>query len=163
MKNLASRAGRCGRMMAGAAVVTIGVGAAAAQDAKTYRLPTPSITIYPGDVIKAEWLTERDVDAMGKPVGRVVTAPEAIVGKIARRTLLPGRAIPLNAVGDPKLIVNGAKVPVLFEQGALSIATYGAALQDGAVGDVISLRNLETGAVVTGVVQADGSVRMHGG
>ena len=58
---------------------------------------------------------------------------------------------------------DGVLVAFVFEDGALSISTYGAALQDGCAGDVISLRNLETGLTVSGTIQADGSVRLSGG
>ena len=75
----------------------------------------------------------------------------------------PARQFPRNAVSAPKIVANGAKVRIVLEEGALSIATYGAALQDGCAGDVISLRNLETGLTVSGTVQADGSVRVGGG
>lgn len=126
-------------------------------------LPVPTITIYPGDAIKDSWLVDRAFPPSAPTRGDFVSSRETIVGKIARRTLLPGTPIPLNAVSAPKIVVNGAKVRIVFEEGVLSISTYGAALQDGCAGDVISLRNLETGLTVSGTVQADGSVRLSGG
>ncbi len=136
-------------------------GASCADEA--HALPVPALTIYPGDVIKDEWLSEREFGPASPARGKIVLQRESIVGKIARRTLLPGAPIPSNAVSEPKMIVNGAKVRIVFEEGALTIATYAAALQDGVVGEIISLRNLETGLTVSGVVQSDGSVRMSGG
>ncbi len=122
----------------------------------------PTITIYPGDAIKDDWLVDREFSEASPSRDGFVAAREAIVGKIARRTLLPGAPIPLNAVSPAKIVANGARVRIVFEEGALSIATYGAALQDGSVGAVISLRNLDTGLTVSGTVQADGSVRLSG-
>jgi flagella basal body P-ring formation protein FlgA len=126
-------------------------------------LPVPTITIHPGDAIKDDWLVDREFSAASPAGSSFVSSRETIVGKIARRTLLPGAPIPLNAVSTPKIVANGAKVRIVLEEGALTIATYGAALQDGGVGDVISLRNLETGLTVSGTIQADGSVRLSGG
>ncbi len=126
-------------------------------------LPVPTITIYPGDAIKDGWLVDRAFPPSAPSRGDFVSERETIVGKIARRTLLPGAPIPLNAVSAPKIVVNGAKVRIVFEEGVLSISTYGAALQDGCAGEIISLRNLETGLTVSGTVQADGSVRLSGG
>ena len=37
------------------------------------------------------------------------------------------------------------------------------ALQDGAVGDVIKVRNSDSGVTVSGAVQPDGTVRVSGG
>lgn len=127
-------------------------------------LPVPAITIYPGDVIKDEFLVDRDFSA-GPAVGAtaVVESRAAIAGKVARRTLLPGSPIPWNAVADPKVVGNGTKVRIVFEDGALTIMAYGTALQAGRAGDVISVRNLTSGLTVSGTVQADGSVRAGAG
>ncbi len=147
----------------GLAVVCVVSAGATVCAAELNSLPVPAITIYPGDAIKDAWLIDREF-ALTSPVrGNVVLRRDAIVGKIARRTLLPGAPIPSNAVSEPKVVANGAKVRIVFEEGALTMSTYGAALQDGAVGELISLRNLETGLTISGVVQADGSVRMSGG
>jgi flagella basal body P-ring formation protein FlgA len=126
-------------------------------------LPVPAITIYPGDAIKDDWLVDREFPSATSAQSSYVSNRGTIIGKISRRTLLPGAPIPLNAVSAAKIVVNGAKVRIVFEEGALMIATYGAALQDGGVGDVISLRNLDTGSTVSGTIQADGSVRLSGG
>lgn len=126
-------------------------------------LPVPAITIYPGDAIKDNWLVDRDFGLSFPVRGNVIISRDLVVGKIARRTLLPGAPIPSNAVSAPKIVANGAKVRIVFEEGGLTIATYGAALQDGSIGEVISLRNLETGLTVSGTVQADGTIRLSGG
>ena len=76
--------------------------------------------------------------------------------------MLPGLPISLNAVGEPRLVVDGQKVRVVFEQDGLVIETYAAALQAGGDGDVISVRNLDSGLTISGIVQADGSVRVGG-
>ena len=125
-------------------------------------LPVPTITIYPGDVIKDEWLIDRDFAASPEISTAAMGSRAAIVGKVARRTLLPGSPIPWNAVIDPRLVANGAKVRLQFEEGALAITAYGTALQAGGSGDVISVRNLASGLTVSGTVQADGSVRVGG-
>ena len=62
------------------------------------------------------------------------------------------------AVGDARLIVNGARVPVIYQEGALTILTYATALQSGSAGETVSVRNLDSGRTISGVVQADGTV-----
>jgi flagella basal body P-ring formation protein FlgA len=125
-------------------------------------VPVPTLTIYPGDVIKDEWLEDRPfpADTMGMGTGAVIDSRRALVGKVARRTLLPGKPIPANAVGERKIVTNGAMVKVVFQEGGLTIVTYAAALQAGTVGDVIPVRNIDSGLIVSGVVQPDGSVRV---
>ena len=85
-----------------------------------------------------------------------------LVGKIARHTLLPGLPISTNAVGEPRLIADGQRVRVVFEQDGLIIESYASALQAGGAGDVISIRNLDSGVTISGIVQTDGTVRVGG-
>jgi flagella basal body P-ring formation protein FlgA len=125
--------------------------------------PVPAVTIYPGDTIKESWLTEREISAESLAVrGAVLDSRQAIIGKMARRTLLPGMPIFANSVTDPRAVTNGARVKIIFEEGGLSIVTYGSALQAGGVGDVVSVRNLDSGLTVSGTIQPDGSVRVSG-
>jgi len=126
-------------------------------------LPVPSVTIYPGDTIKDSYLVDRDFanDPFGPRQG-VIESRSALVGKLARLTLLPGNPIPLNAVTEPNAISNGARVRVVFEQEGLDIETYAIALQAGSVGEVISVRNPDSGLTISGVIQSDGSVRVGG-
>ncbi len=125
-------------------------------------LPVPSVTIYPGDVIKPNWIVEHDFGSGGPMRGAAIDTPTALIGKVARHTLLPGLPISANAVGEPRLIVDGQKVRVIFEQDGLIIETYAAALQAGGAGDVISIRNLDSGVTISGTVQSDGTVRVGG-
>lgn len=125
-------------------------------------LPVPAVTIYPGDIIKENAIVDRDFGDGGPMRGAAINSRAALIGKIARHTLLPGLPISLNAVGEPRLVVDGQKVRVVFEQDGLVIETYAAALQAGGDGDVISVRNLDSGLTISGIVQADGSVRVGG-
>ena len=126
-------------------------------------LPVPVITIYPGDTIQNTYLVDREFPSNEQALrGGVIDSRLALVGKLARRTLLPGVPIPANAVADPNAITNGEKVRVVFDQDGLVIETYCIALQAGHVGQVISVRNPDSGMTISGIVQADGSVRVGG-
>jgi flagella basal body P-ring formation protein FlgA len=138
--------------------------AATAQDLRTSDLapPTPRVVIYPGDVIQSDMLSDLPAET-ARGVGPFAETRSAVIGKMARRTLLPGVAIPLAAVDVPRLVVNGAEVSLVFVDGGLLISTVGMALQDGAAGDFVKVRNDDSGVTVTGVVQPDGAVRVSGG
>ncbi|ACB97204.1 Flagellar basal body P-ring biosynthesis protein-like protein [Beijerinckia indica subsp. indica ATCC 9039] len=126
-------------------------------------LPVPTTTIYPGDTIKEAWIIEREFAANSTYArGNVLTERAALVGKAARRTLLPGVPIPINALSEPKAVLNGAKVRIVFMESGLTITAFGSALQSGSVGDNVSVRNLDSGLTVSGIVQADGSIRVSG-
>ncbi len=126
-------------------------------------LPVPGVTIYPGDVITEQALVDRDFSddsVMSKMAS--VRARDELVGKVARRTLLAGQPILPNAVGEPTVVANGAKVRLLFEEETLRIFALGTALQSGSAGDIISVRNSTSGLTVSGTVQADGTVHVGG-
>jgi flagella basal body P-ring formation protein FlgA len=79
---------------------------------------------------------------------------------VARRTLLPGRYIPLNSLRDAYIVEQGAPVQVMFVAGALTISATGVTLQPGSAGDLVKVRNIDSGKILSGTVMADGSVRV---
>ncbi len=120
-------------------------------------LPVPAQVIYPGDKITPAMLV--DAQDAGATDPNILWERSAIVGKVARRTLLPGRPIASFAVEEPRAVTMGALVPLLYEQDGLSIATTAQALQNGYAGQMVQVRNLDSGIVVTGIVQPDGTIR----
>jgi flagella basal body P-ring formation protein FlgA len=125
-------------------------------------LPVPTITLYPGDVIGENVLDDRVFPLRPDETLAIYKQREGLVGKIARRTLLPGKPIPLNAVREADLISQGKAVTIIFQQGGLTITGQAVPLQAGRVGDLLSLRNVDSGAIIKGIVQADGTVRVSG-
>jgi flagellar basal body P-ring formation protein FlgA len=126
-------------------------------------LPVPVQVIYPGDRISDAMLADSQDPAPGAPLPNVLWDRADLVGKVARRTLLPGRPIPSIAVEEPRAVSTGAQVTLIYEQEGVSIATTAQALQNGYVGQVVQVRNLDSGLVVSGAVRADGSVVVNGG
>lgn len=142
------------------------MGPAPTAAAETRGLPVPSQVIYPGDRITDAVLTDSQEAANAPPnlgSSGAIWDRADLVGKVARRTLLPGRPIPAIAVEEPRAVSVGGPASLVYEQGGISIVTTGQALQNGYVGQMVQVRNLDSGLVVTGVVQADGAVRVSGG
>ncbi len=124
-------------------------------------LPAPARVIYPGERIADAMLADlKDYDE--PPPGAVWDRAD-LVGKVARRTLLPGQPIVAVAVEEPRLVTTGALVSIFYRQDGLDIAATAQALQNGIAGQVVQARNLDSGMVVTGTVQPDGSIRVRGG
>ena len=135
-------------------------GQAAAQNAGP---PTPKSVIYPGDVIRDDMLVDNPEGGVRDGGGPFIESRALVVGKVARATLLPGHAIPYAGVSNRKLVANGAAVKLIYAEGGLVIVTTGAAMQDGSIGDIVRVRNSDSGVVVSGAVQPDGSVEVGGG
>ena len=126
-------------------------------------VPVARVTIYPGDRIDESMLDEQSFSIGAVPEGVVIERKSALIGKVARRTLLPGRPIAPIAVDNPRVVAIGAQVRIVFVENGLVITAYGAAMQAGAIGDLIRVRNQDSGLMVTGRIQPDGSIRVSEG
>lgn len=125
-------------------------------------LPVPSVTIYPGDTIKESMLKDRNYPSNFRARSAVIESPVQLIGKVARRMLLPGEAIPTNAVDDARIVTRGVATQVVFQEEGLTISTMGSPLQSGSLGEQIRVRNIDTGRIIMGTVQADGTIRIGG-
>jgi flagella basal body P-ring formation protein FlgA len=125
-------------------------------------LPVPRLTLYPGDVIGDDQIMERAFVAHTVARSTIHETRETLIGKVARRTLLPGQPIPINGVRDPYLVTQGKNALVVFEEGGLTITANAMALQNGGIGDLVSLRNVDSGTIIKGTVASNGTVRLAG-
>ncbi|PZU93876.1 MAG: flagella basal body P-ring formation protein FlgA [Chelatococcus sp.] len=130
--------------------------------AQEVMLPVPVITLYPGDVVTDSHVVERAFRAGTRASQFSIESRMAIIGKVARRTLLPGQPIPVNAVDDPKLVRRGVPTQIVFRDADLVITGVVEPLQSAAVNETVKARNPDSGLVVVGVVQADGTIRVGG-
>jgi flagellar basal body P-ring formation protein FlgA len=150
---------KAGRTPAILVALILGVVASGAM-AAGLTLPVPAMTIYPGDTIQDDMITELTV----KPsqLGRLMVVPDraGLIGKVARRTLLPGRPVPAIAVAEPDLVERGSPVEIVYRDGGLTILAQATALEAGSAGDVLRVRNADSGLIINATVQADGSLRV---
>ncbi|MGE0212597.1 MAG: flagellar basal body P-ring formation chaperone FlgA [Parvibaculaceae bacterium] len=125
----------------------------------TVTLPVPAVTIYPGDAIAEGQIVDLAF-TWYEPSTGLFEERAALVGKVARRTLLPGKPIPLNAVREPHAVSLGTTVLAVYRSGSLTITSRVQPLRAGAVGDLVEARNLDSGKIISGLVQADGTLRI---
>ncbi|HVW54386.1 MAG TPA: flagellar basal body P-ring formation chaperone FlgA [Rhizobiaceae bacterium] len=121
-----------------------------------------SHVIYPGQTVSAGALREIQLRNGYQSPTPFVRAPGEIVNKIALRTILPGRLIPEGSVRDAFLVEAGKPARIVYSQGALTITMIAVALEPGSAGDVVKVRNPDSGAVFSGIVMADGTIRVGG-
>ncbi|MHB2263942.1 flagellar basal body P-ring formation chaperone FlgA [Aliihoeflea sp. PC F10.4] len=120
----------------------------------------PTRVIYPGQEVSADALEI-------VPLRRNLPNPaiyaldlDQFAGKVARNTLLPGRMVFNAALRDAYVVEAGKPVEMRFVHGPLTISVTGVPLQPGSAGDIVRVRNLDSGQIVSGVVMADGTVRV---
>lgn len=133
-----------------------------AAHAEIRSLPVPTLTIYPGETITSAMLTEKKFSGPAQSLNAAIASRDAIIGMTAKRTLLPGRFIPTNAVKPADSVKQGALTAAVFKSAGLTISTYAVALRSGVEGDVIEARNPDTGVTLRAMVQADGTLLVSG-
>jgi flagella basal body P-ring formation protein FlgA len=147
------------RVIAGALVVAAG---ACGAEAAGVKLPVPVSVVYPGEVVLQERLVFKAFRKSYAVRVGALRRVEAVAGKVARRTLLPGKAILPGALREAYQVERGKQVRLVYRSDALMITGLAMALASGSTGDVIQVRNVDSGLTVAGVVQADGSVEVAG-
>ncbi len=154
---------RVGLMVRGLAAVLLVLVSPQIAAGEEKRLPVPAVSIRAGELIRDDMITERAFAPNALGVAMFIEGRQVLVGRMARRSLLPGQPIPTNAVEDPWTVARGAMVKVVVEDSGLSIVTYGSAMQSGAAGALIPVRNADTGVIIKGIVQPDGTVKVVDG
>ena len=97
---------RCWLRMA-AVGVAIAPAAAMAAGPSATSIPVPTVTILQGDVLADELVIDQSVMASERVLRNYFTSREAVLGKVARRVLPKGHAIPINALREPHLFKEG--------------------------------------------------------
>ncbi len=81
-----------------------------------------------------------------------------VIGKVSRRDILPGDVIRERDLSPLFLVKRGQPVRVIYVDGPIHIELLGVSLENGAVGNIIKVKNLSTGKVLRCRVLKDGSV-----
>ncbi|MBN8913346.1 MAG: flagellar basal body P-ring formation protein FlgA [Rhizobiales bacterium] len=148
---------RMARALLGAALIGSAPSIAFAADLV---FPVPRVTIYPGEIITEGMLIEKAFRGRDYERPGLLTSRQGLVGKVARSTLLPQVPVSTTGVREPYTVQQGQPAVVIFKSGTLIISATAVSLQSGSAGDIISLRNTDSGTTIRGTVQADGSVRV---
>jgi flagella basal body P-ring formation protein FlgA len=114
-----------------------------------------------GQTIAAEDVTavRRTLNA-SKEAG-FTSSLNAIVGTLANRPIAQDEPINETMVRSAAAITEGSRVLVVYETPRLSMTVTGVAMVNGQIGSFIPVRNLQTGKVIYGIVQADDRVKVN--
>jgi flagella basal body P-ring formation protein FlgA len=119
----------------------------------------PTEVIYPGDVISSGQLELVEVTNPNL-AGDYAKAIKDVTGMVSKRTLLAGRTISVSGLRPPFAVTRGANVRLVMSVGPMTITAAGTPLDDGAVGDIVRARNMDSGIIVSGTVLENGTIRV---
>lgn len=83
-----------------------------------------------------------------------------LIGQAPRRSLSAGRPLRFSDVSAPRLVERNATVRLIYKAPGMELAAVGQAMDAGAAGDVVRVRNMDSRLMVHGVVSDDGSIRV---
>ncbi|MBB3442970.1 flagellar basal body P-ring formation chaperone FlgA [Rhizobium sp. BK379] len=154
------RAGYVQGWVAAATIAIAGMFVPVAADAGMGYAVVPTTIIYPGDTISNSQLQEVEVTNPNL-AGDYAKSISQVEGYVSKRTLLPGRTISISALREPYTVTRGSNIRLVFQLGQMTISAAGSPLEDGATGQMIRARNMDSGVIVSGTVLADGTVHVR--
>lgn len=129
---------------------------------ETVAIPVPSHNLARDDVIRAEDLTIQRVRAQSVRRDTVMNLDD-LIGKSPRRYLRAGSQVRANDVNVPVLIENNSLVTLVYRSGAMNLTVKGKAMEDGAKGSTIRVRNTTSRTILEGHVINGDTVLVQAG
>jgi len=114
------------------------------------------------DVIRMEDITWKKLPEHRIRANTILDV-DALLGLSPRRVITAQRPITRDMVRRPVAIHQNERVTVKYKKGALEITALGLAMEDGAIGERIALRNADSHKTFLGVVTDAGMVKALGG
>lgn len=121
------------------------------------RVPVLRSNLQNGDII-----TKNDIDFINVPQERlqhdVIMNEEQLIGLTPRRIAHAGKFILNGTLHRPQIVSRGEPITIEFTQGILTLTAKGRALEDGAKGDMIRVKNMDSSRTVDAIVTASNQV-----
>ena len=96
-----------------------------------------------GDIIHASSLTTAKMP-ISRIRNRILDTPGSLIGMAVRHAVRAGQPLSSNLVAPPVVVKRGAKVTILAQSPTLTIRVPGRAVEQGAAGDFIRVKNLQS-------------------
>jgi flagella basal body P-ring formation protein FlgA len=122
-------------------------------------MPVLKNRVNPGDVIgKAdiEW-KDMPLDRIGQ---NVITDAGELIGQSPKRVIMPGQAIRTTDVQRPLSVQKNALVTMLVQSPGLELSAAGRAIDQGGVGDIIQVMNIQSKKTVQATIIGPNTVQV---
>jgi flagella basal body P-ring formation protein FlgA len=104
-----------------------------------------------GQIISASDVEQRDMPARSANADTVFDAP-SIVGTAARRALRPDQILRRRDFEQPRIVQRNTVIMVSYQAPGLVVTVRARALDEGAMGDVVRVLNLQSNRLIEGTV-----------
>jgi flagella basal body P-ring formation protein FlgA len=123
-------------------------------------LPVPSVVIYPGQNILDRGVSAVRFKVPGNKLASYVVETGMLTDMLAKRTLLPNQPIMLSDLKSPDLVRTGVPAAIVYREAGVFITAVGTPLSSAGEGEVVRVRNADSGVTISGVVAKDGSIEV---
>jgi flagellar basal body P-ring formation protein FlgA len=127
-----------------------------------YSVVVAARPIARGEIVDAAALSSSTRLLPSAPTG-LIGDPASAVGRAAVREIAAGTLLSSNLIKAAQTIKRGQSVTLSLASGAVAVRVAGTALRDGALGERIPVRNLNSKRVVEGVILDAGIVEVAAG
>lgn len=126
-------------------------------------LPIPALaeSVIAARNIRPETVvTAADIALVPDLIAGAADHPDLVIGMEARVAIYAGRPIRPEDLGPPALVDRNQIVSIHYASGGLLILAEGRMLDRGGHGELVRVMNLSSRTTVTGMVEADGTIRV---
>lgn len=124
---------------------------------ETVEIPVLKRQVKSGEIIRAE-----DIELRDHPFVRTrsdtITDLSSLVGKSPTRSISPGRPVYESELASPALVKKNSVVQIRYLSAGLEISATGQSVDEGAKGDVITVRNLDSKKLLRAVIADEKTV-----
>jgi len=122
---------------------------------------TAMVAVAGAPVAANEALTDAQVTIERRDISNIadpISSPQEVVGQMSRRMLRPGDILRSGQLSSPVLVKRGDAVMMVARREGIEVSTAGEALDAGAAGAMVRVRNAGSGQVVRMRVSGPGTV-----
>ncbi len=120
------------------------------------------VPVLSRNIGKGEKISQNDIElkntARNQIVESDITDISKIIGKTATHQLSKGKMVTEEDIRDQIIVNKSSSVSAIYRTDSIEIKALAVALEEGGEGDMITLKNFDSGKVFKAIVQADGTV-----
>lgn len=113
---------------------------------------------------KEEVITAADISYTGVEESKLrrgyITEASTLIGKVATRDIAANRPVMPSLIANEKVVLKGAMVTAIYKSDLLQLSDTVQAMEDGAIGESIRLKNTNSNKVIRGKVTAVNTVEL---
>ncbi|UTW54182.1 flagellar basal body P-ring formation chaperone FlgA [Kordiimonas sp. SCSIO 12610] len=118
-------------------------------------IPVFARTIKPGEVISEDDITWQDV-SIKRISNRTISSANALIGQTVKRPIKAGKILVASDVQTPVAIAKGEQLTLIYKVGSMQLTAGARALENGGVGDIINVMNLQSRQSVEAKITSPG-------